>query len=261
MYQGQEQQQAHQMIVRFSLRAVALAVTLAVTAAASIATAIPAAAQAANSGTFDLEIKGFRAGVLQFNATSTGSGYAVAGRLESTGIAAMIRKIRYDAKASGGFSAGRWSPSRYEEQADTGKRQSQSLMEYHGGVPTEMIKESREGRANYVDPATQGGTVDPLTALYATLRDVAPADACNLKLVMFDGARRSQITLAAAEQTGDSITCAGEYRRLDGFSDKEMAEKQRFPFRLTYGPGEAGMVRVVEVTMDSLYGRASLTRR
>jgi Protein of unknown function (DUF3108) len=257
MYHRQEQQQAHHMTLRFSMRAVALAAM----AAASIATAVPATAEGTNSGTFDLEIKGFRAGVLQFNGTSTGSSYSVAGRLESTGIAAMVRKIRYDAKASGRFSGGRWSPARYEEQADTGKRQSQSLMEYRSGVPTEMIKESREGRPNYVDPATQGGTVDPLTALYATLRDVTPADACNLKLVMFDGARRSQITLAAAEQTGDTITCAGEYRRLEGFSDKEMAEKQRFPFRLTYGPGDGGMVRVVEVTMDSLYGRASLTRR
>ncbi len=250
------------MVIWFSLRAVALAAMAAASlATANLATAIPAAAEGVSSGTFDLEIKGFRAGVLQFNGTSNGTSYSVAGRLESTGIAAMVRKIRFDAKASGRFSTGRWSPSRYEEQADTGKRQSQSRMEYHGGVPTEMIKESREGRPNYVDPATQSGTVDPLTALYATLRDVAPADACNLKLVMFDGARRSQITLAAAEQTGDSLTCAGEYRRLAGFSDQEMAEKQRFPFRLTYGPGEAGIVRVVEVTMDSLYGRASLTRR
>ena len=245
------------MTLWFPIRAAALAAM----AAASIAIAVPAAAEGASSGTFDLDIKGFRAGVLQFNGTSNGSSYAVTGRLESTGLAAMIRKIRYDAKSSGRFSSSRWTPSRYEEQADTGKRQSQSRMEYSGGVPTEMIKESREGRPNYVDPATQGGTVDPLTALYATLRDVAPAEACNLKLVMFDGARRSQITLAAAKTAGDTITCAGEYRRLAGFSDKEMAEKQRFPFELTYGTADEGMVRVVSVTMDSLYGRASLTRR
>lgn len=245
------------MTNRFSLRAVALAAL----AAGSIATAVPAGADSSSSGTFDLAIKGFRAGVLQFNGTSNGSSYAVTGRLESTGLAAMIRKIRYDAKASGRFSGGRWTPLRYDEQADTGKRQSRSRLEYAGGIPSEMIKQSREGRPNYVDPATQGGTVDPLTALYATLRDVAAADACTLKLVMFDGARRSQITLAAAQTAGDTITCAGEYRRLAGFSDKEMAEKQRFPFELTYGPGEGGMVRVVGVTMDSLYGRASLTRR
>lgn len=228
---------------------------------AALAGAAPALAETSSSGTFDLSIRGFTAGVLQFSGTSTDSGYSVTGKLESTGIAAMIRKIRYDAAASGRLSSGRWSPARYDEQADTGKRQSQSRMEYSGGVPTEMIKDSREGRPNYVDPATQGGTVDPLTALYATLRDVPADQACDLKLVMFDGARRSQITLSPAEADGDTITCAGEYRRLAGFSDKEMAEKQRFPFRLTYGAAGGDRVRVVSVSMDSLYGRASLTRR
>ena len=245
------------MNLRFSFRAMALV--------AALAGAVPAFADTKSSGTFDLDIRGFRAGILQFSGTTSGTGYTVTGKLESTGLAAMVRKIRYDAAASGRLSSGRWSPARYDEQADTGKRQSQSRMEYHGGIPTEMIKDSREGRPNYVDPATQAGTVDPLTALYATLRDVSADQACNLKLVMFDGARRSQITLSAAETAGetagDTITCAGEYRRLAGFSDKEMAEKQRFPFRLTYGPADGDMVRVVSVSMDSLYGRASLTRR
>ena len=241
------------MNLRFSFRAMALV--------AALAGAGQAMAETASSGTFDLDIRGFRAGVLQFSGTTNASSYTVTGKLESTGIAAMVRKIRYDAAASGRLASGRWSPSRYDEQADTGKRQSQSRMEYRGGIPTEMIKDSREGRPNYVDPATQGGTVDPLTALYATLRDVPADQACNLKLVMFDGARRSQITLSAAETDGDTITCAGEYRRLAGFSDKEMAEKQRFPFRLTYGTADGDMVRVVSVSMDSLYGRASLTRR
>ena len=247
---------------RFSFGAIALVAAL---ASGVLTGAAPAFADTRSSGTFDLDIRGFRAGILQFSGTTSASGYAVTGKLESTGIAAMIRKIRFDAAASGRLASGRWSPARYDEQADTGKRQSQSRMEYHGGIPTEMIKDSREGRPNYVDPATQGGTVDPLTALYATLRDVPADQACNLKLVMFDGARRSQITLSAAETAGETagetITCAGEYRRLAGFSDKEMAEKQRFPFRLTYGPAEGDMVRVVSVSMDSLYGRASLTRR
>lgn len=238
---------------RFTFRAFALV--------AALAGAAPAMSETRSSGTFDLQIKGFTAGVLQFSGINSGSAYSVTGKLESTGIAAMIRKIRFDAAASGRLASGRWSPSRYEEQADTGKRQSQSRMEYSGGIPVEMIKDSREGRPNYVDPATQGGTVDPLTALYATLRDVPTDQVCNLKLVMFDGARRSQITLSSAERDGDTITCAGEYRRLAGFSDKEMAEKQRFPFRLTYGAAEGDMVRVVSVSMDSLYGRASLTRR
>ena len=215
----------------------------------------------ADSGTFDLSIRGLTAGVLQFSGSMEGKNYSVTGSLKSSGIAAMVRRVSFQADTSGRYSGGRWQPARYREQADTGKRRSQSLMEYKAGIPAEMLQESREGRANYVDPATQGGTVDPLTALFAMLRDVPVAQACQLNLTMFDGARRSQIALDAAVTVDGAITCPGEYRRLKGFSDKEMAEKQSFSFRVTYGPADQGRVHVVTIAMDTLYGRAALTRR
>ncbi len=225
------------------------------------AAATPALAERQDQGTFDLAIRGIRAGVLSFSGSNDGTSYSAVGRLESTGIVAAIRKVRYDASASGRMAKGKWSPARYEEQADTGKRQSASLLEYRDGIPRELLKASREGTPQYIDPATQAGTVDPMTALYATLRDVPAAEACRLSLMMFDGARRSQITLSSPEVAGDTIACTGEYRRLAGFSEKEMAEKQRFAFRLSYASADPGHVRVVSVTMDTLYGRATLTRR
>ncbi len=81
-----------------------------------------------------------------------------------------------------------------------------------------------------------GGTVDPLTALYATLRDVDAGQECKIKLPMFDGRHSSQIVLGKPTVKGNADPCTGEYRRLAGFSDKEMAEKQRFAFTLTYAP-------------------------
>ena len=222
-----------------------------------------AQAQTTDNGTFDLKIRGITAGVLAFSGTVNGRGYAVAGKLESTGIIAAIRKVRYDAKAHGSISGSNFTPTRYEEKANTGKRVSESVMEYRSGVPqVKTYSPAREPRTGDVDPATQKGTVDPLTALYAMLRDVPADQACTFSVFMFDGQRRSQIQLGSANPSGDTITCAGEYRRLQGFSDKEMAEKQRFAFTLTYRPAAtAGMVRVTEVAMDSLYGRAALTRR
>ena len=230
--------------------------------AAVLALSSPALAARQDTGSFDLEIRGINVGVLVFNGTSDTASYAVAGRLESTGLAAFVRKVRYDASVTGRLSGGKFVPSQYSEVADTGKRQSESVMEYRSGVPqVKKYAPPRDPSPTDIDPATQGGTLDPLTALFATLRDVPVADACKLSVYMFDGKRRSSIALAAAEVDGETITCAGEYRRLEGFSAKEMAEKQRFPFRLTYAPADAGFVRVVSVSMDSLYGRASLTRR
>jgi hypothetical protein len=106
-----------------------------------------------------------------------------------------------------------------------------------------------------------GGTVDPLTALYATLRDVDKGTECQVSLKMFDGRRHSQITTSERQEAGEQVVCQGEYRRLAGFSAEDLAEKTRFPFSLIYSPTDDGRMRVTEVTMDSLFGKARLTRR
>jgi len=211
---------------------------------------------------FDLTVRGIGAGSLRFSATQKGTGYAVAGRLESGGLVGMLRKIRYDASARGTISKGRYVPSSYTEQADTGKRQSAATMDYKRGVPQlKSYDPPREAQAGDVDPATMGGSVDPLTALYATLRDVDAGNECNVSLQMFDGRRSTQLRLSKPQANGATVVCAGEYRRLAGYSAGEMAEKTRFPFTLTYAPASEGRMQVVEVAMDSLYGKATLKRR
>ena len=215
-----------------------------------------------DQGTFDLVLRGLRAGTLSFTGAQDGMGYSVSGQLKSSGLAAMIRKVRYDATSRGAVSKGRYVPASYAEKADTGKRRSESVMAYVKGVPqVTAYAPPRAPRPGDVDPATMGGTVDPLTALYATLRDVDKGAECQVALKMFDGRRSSQIATSGPSTDGDRVICSGEYRRLAGFSDKEMAEKQRFAFTLTYAPTEAGRMRVVEVAMDTLYGKASLKRR
>lgn len=226
--------------------------------------AMPVAAQpkASDQATFNLVIRGITAGTLSFAATQNGKGYAVQGKLQSTGLAALIRKVRYDARVKGSVGKGRYSPSAYAEKADTGKRQSDSVMAYKGGVPQVMsYTPPRDPGPNDVDAATMGGTVDPLTALYATLRDVEPGQECKVSVRMFDGKRSSQIAVGKPVADGGGVVCSGEYRRLKGFSAEEMADKVRFPFSLTYAPTAEGKMRVVEVAVDSLYGKARLVRQ
>lgn len=211
---------------------------------------------------FDLSIRGIRAGTLSFTGQSAEGRYAVSGRLESAGLVGLVRQVRYDGQAEGSLQQGRFTPQRYSEQADTGRRQSESVMEYRRGVPqVKVYNPPRELGSDGLDPATQGGTVDPLTALFATLRDVAPGEECNRSLTMFDGKRRSQLVLGGPAAVEGGIACPGEYRRLAGFSADDMAEKTRFPFTLRLGPAPSGLMQVEEVTMESIYGNARLKRR
>jgi len=221
------------------------------------------ATRAEDAAVFDFSIQGLRIGTLSFSGQATDGRYAVSGRLESSGLVGMVRKIRYDGQADGSLRNGRFTPGRYSERADTGKRQSEAVMEYRRGVPQVKVYNPPRppGSDSGLDPATQGGTVDPLTAMFATLRDVPQGQECNRFLTLFDGKRRSQLRLDAPTPVEGGITCAGEYRRLAGFSDSDMAEKTRFPFTLRLVPGDEGLLQVAEVTMESIYGNARLKRR
>ena len=220
------------------------------------------AAAVEDQGSFDLILRGIRAGSLSCSGVEEGGSYSVTGRLKTGGLAALLRKIRYDASSNGSVSDGRYVPVSYTENADTGKRQSQAVMAYRRGVPqVKSYNPPREPKPFDVDPATMGGTVDPLTALYATLRDVDAGGECQVSLKLFDGKRNSQITTSDRQEAGAEVVCQGEYRRLAGYSADDLAEKTRFAFTMIYSPTEGGRMRVTEVSMDTLYGKARLVRR
>ena len=215
-----------------------------------------------DKATFDVVIRGVSAASLSFSAAQEGNRYAVSGLLKSAGVAALLRKISYNATAKGAVSGTNYTPSSYVEQADTGKKKSTSKMTYSRGVPSAVqYTPPREGRDKDVNPATMGGTVDTLTALYAILRDVDAGQECKISLKMYDGRYVSSIAIAKPTKRGDAVTCNGQYRRIAGFKAEEMAERTTFPFTLTYQPMTNGRMRVTEVAMESIYGKAAMKRR
>lgn len=231
----------------------------------SLCTALPGAALAErieDKATFDVVIRGISAAALGFSAVQDGKRYAVSGLLKSAGIAAMFRKISYSGTAKGAVSGTQYTPFSYVEKSDNGKKQSTSKMTYSRGVPSAVqYSPAREGRDKDVDPATQGGTVDTLTALYAILRDVDAGQECKVSLKMYDGRYVSSIAISNPKKQGESVTCSGKYRRIAGFKAEEMAERTTFPFTLTYQPVGDGRMRVTEVAMESIYGKAAMKRR
>lgn len=227
-----------------------------------------AAAERRDAAVFDVFLGGFRVGRVSLDASEDAERYRAAARIESTGLAGFLRRVRYDARAEGVLQDGRHLPLRYEEDADTGRRQSRSVMEYDGGVPRVVEYQStrdRGGRGEPLDPATQGGTLDPLTTLYLALRDVAAEEACGLDVELFDGRRRGRMRhLDAAPPeaaAGGEVTCLGEYRRIEGFSLRDMGEMAEFPFQVTYRPNGGGLLQVAIVRVETLYGQATLVRR
>ncbi|MCL4187740.1 MAG: DUF3108 domain-containing protein [Rhodobacteraceae bacterium] len=227
-----------------------------------------AAAERSDAAQFDVYLGGFRVGHVSLAAAEGDGRYSAEARIESAGLAGLLRRVRYDARAEGQLRGGRHHPMRYEEEADTGRRQSRSVMEYEGGVPRIVAYESNrtsERRGTPLDPAGQGGTLDPMTALYLALRDVVPAELCALDLELFDGRRRSRMWHYPGQEPvpdGDgAVTCRGEYRRIEGFTLRDMGEMAEFPFAVTYQPDGEGRHAVAIVRVTTLYGQATLVRR
>ncbi|MDU8942882.1 DUF3108 domain-containing protein [Ovoidimarina sediminis] len=235
----------------------------AVFAAVFVLLAGMAGAEERESIFFDVKLSGFKAGELQIEALTTADRYALAGRLESTGLLNVVRKVRFDARSEGRTGAFGIQPTRYEEETNTGSRESAATMEFRRGVP--QVRETRPPKPPGpldVDPATQGGSLDPLSALYAVLRAVPEGESCPERTRIFDGRRATMVTMTPVEEPeAGTLQCKGVYVRVGGFSEEDLRERRYFPFTMTYRPRDNGLWQVERLDVTSLYGKAQLVRR
>ncbi|UXX84364.1 DUF3108 domain-containing protein [Roseovarius pelagicus] len=176
-----------------------------------------------------------------------------------------MTRASFDLKSRGRVTDSRFIPQRYDEQIDTGSRQSTAQLRYSGGVPritggTLASAEPDPGETT-LDPAREGGTLDPLTAMFAALHDQPRAALCQTDVVIFDGARRSAIRTTARSDIGDEVICTGAYTRLAGFSASELKRQTVYPYTIRFVPGGDGRMQARQLTVRSTYGKAELLRR
>lgn len=221
------------------------------------------AAMAADEGVFDISVAGVRAATLSYAGRIEAGQYAASGQLRSTGLLRFFAQVAYGAEVQGSYRAGRFQPRHYRETAQEGDESYAAEMRYLRGVPQPKgYAPPRSRPTEALDPASQAGTVDIMTVVFAVLRDQPREAVCDLAKQLFDGVRRSQVTLANPQVLADGpIRCAGEYRRLQGFSAKAMAERQSFPFTMTYLPLPDGRYRVHEIRTPTTFGNAVIQRR
>lgn len=231
---------------------------------AGLATASsPGPVRAAETETyrFTASVLGVTAGKMTMAVNRKGAAYAVTGNTSSAGMGGLFRSFSVTSKVRGTEAGGTFRPERYQSSSEGERAGRGGEMVYKSGVPQVLaLDEDAHPDAPVLDPAKQGGTVDPLTMTYALLRDSDRDQACTLNLKVFDGHRLSQVTVGQPEADGEGLVCTGLYRRLDGYPPDEIAERQDFPFRITYTAGSDGRLEVSEIVLDSLFGVARLTR-
>jgi hypothetical protein len=223
--------------------------------------ALPALAQEDSTARYDVRVLGIKVGDISLRAVTGGGKYALALKVQTSGLVGLLKRVDFTATSEGRAAGASLSPRHYVGQGDTGSRVSGVEMTYLKGVPVPLkLSPERAAEPYDVSPADQGGSLDPLTAAYALMRDVAPGKECNRSLHLFDGRRASQVTLGAPVREGDQVSCTGEYRRVAGYSPEELAERTATSFTAIFAPTASGQMRLIEATADSFFARAHILR-
>jgi hypothetical protein len=211
---------------------------------------------------FDLSVGGVRAGAIAFEGDEANGTYNVRGSARTAGMIKLFAEGAVDVAVRGTVESNHYRPQGYEEAVTEKDGTVRRSFRYRGGVPEITRTPPRDKpQKNSVAPEGQAGTVDPLTAIFAILRDRPEDLACDIDLVLYDGARRSGIRLNKATPSNGGLVCEGSFTRIAGYSEKEMAEQQVWPLRLTYERLGDGTMRVTELAFDTRFGHGRARRR
>ena len=207
---------------------------------------------------FNIYVSGIKVGELDYAIDKKGYGYSVRAIIKSKGIVNVFANYHFDGAVVGRFYQDQYSPQKYLEKSDTGRRRTNKKMIYEKGIP--VLTQSEERKPYWLEPQSQRNTVDPITAIYALLSDQPQKNSCKQNIQVYDGARRFSVEVASTTKDELGMVCEGIFTRIGGYSEKELAQGTEFPFKLEYA-AVGNVFRIKRFTMTTLRGRASFVRR
>ena len=222
--------------------------------ALALATALPARAEQA---TFDFSVAGIRVGALVMEGEQKAGRYDARSRIDTAGLVGMFLSFFFDGTSTGSLAGTQVVPGRYDATSKSPRALRKTAIEWKNGTPVKVSVEPP--RSTAPDPAKQGGTLDPVSAGFRLLRTMPAAEVCNTTVRVFDGSRLSQIELAKPVASGDTLTCAGNFARIEGEA-QTLTSLRRFPFSLAFRK-EGGDAVLERIEAPTNYGNAVLTRR
>ena len=220
------------------------------------------AAQGQTKQAYDVSISGFKVGSLRLNAQENSSSYAVSGAIQGGGLIGAITSFSFSGTAKGGLNgAGSLIPREYASVSKSRGKERAVTMTYQGDTPASLTHAPTRKKRSYDAALSDGkGTLDPVSATYALLQDMPVGQACGRTVQVFDGTKRSRITVRKRERDGEAWRCKGTYTRVKGWRAKDMEEKTNFSFALTFREVD-GIMQVTSFETQSLFGKVVARRR
>lgn len=228
-------------------------------AAALLTVATPLRAQTYDA-TFDFFLSGIRAGELEFTGQSSGGRYTATSTVRSAGLVGAFADFFFNGTSTGSLTGGgKVVPERFVARSKSPRAERDTRIDWQGGTPVSVSVEPP--RTSAPDPATQAGTLDPVSAGFALFRDSPAGEICNTRVDVFDGSRRSRLELGAPKPGADGeISCAGRYARVEGEAHS-MSSKQDHGFMLVFRANGDGIARLERIEAPTGFGTAVAERR
>jgi hypothetical protein len=220
--------------------------------------AFPATAQSYEAR-FDFRVSGIRAGEVTISGEQTGERYAASAKVNTAGIVGAFANFYFDGASSGRLAAnGLVVPAEFNSRSKSTRAERVTRIDWQGGTPVSVSVEPPRGSSP--DPASQSGTLDPVSASFAILRDVPVDEVCNKSVDVFDGSRRSRISLGMPQSTDGKLVCPGRFTRIEGEAH-DLSSDQDYGFTVVFAPRSNGIAQLERIETRTNFGPAVLQRR
>lgn len=207
---------------------------------------------------YDVRLIGAKVGEMVIASRETATQYSTRARFKTTGAFARLSNASFDISARGRLAQDKFMPQSYREITSEGRHATNVKISYKSGIATEISGQTGDGKAG-VDPKKMRGALDPITVVYATLRQQPSSKACSIDTNVYDGQRHARLTLTSRKETSQGITCTGYYWRIAGYSSPSR-ENTKVPISVQYAQVSDQLI-AQKITVHTRYGKVTLHRR
>jgi hypothetical protein len=226
---------------------------------AAFCAALAATPAIAGSSVYDLTLAGVRLGEIIIEAELSGDSYRAASRIVSTGLVGAFTDYGFEGEATGRLAAdGSVEPERFRAKSVSPRAKRRTEIDWQGDTPVRVSVEPP--RRQEPDPARMVGALDPVSAGFALLRDNQPEHVCDTRIDVYDGSRRSRLTLGAPVAGEGTLSCSGTYARLEGEAHS-LSSQSEYPFTIRFRARGDGLMRLDRIETETRFGRAVVARR
>ena len=173
-------------------------------------------------------VGGILIGKANFDARLGDGDYFTEGFLKTDGVSNWFVAATVAAQARGRIGS-KLSPKQLDVSGKTEKVDWKMVIGYDGDAPSNVSSHPPFKKKSYeIDPRKQGGALDPMSALIATLAPTKSGTPCRRTIPIFDGRKRYDIVFGKQTFKGKSKTghrtfvCEARWKRVGGFKPKMM---------------------------------------